>query len=327
MKKGMHIFAGVAAAAALGSLVWRLGVADILAQLRNLRVALPVVLAAGLLRLLLQTRAWQAALRAEGIDGPQSRLLGIRLASQAAGYLAALGPVVSEPAKLVLLRNASGMSAAAPATLMETGAYWFTTVILGLAGTCAAAFLIGDARVVGAAALVFGAALVFLVPRCSLLSPLVRAAGRRAPGWLRAAETAELRIRSFRDRKPRAAAEVLALDSAAQVLTLVEVWAVLWVAGLRPSVPHVLAIEAAGRMVKVLGAFIPGRIGADEGGAAASCALLGFPPAAGLMLAVARRVRDLLWCGAGIVWAARTRGHETGRDGPTSAASLCMEER
>ena len=177
---------------------------------------------------------------------PQSQLVGVRLASQAAGYLAALGPVVSEPAKLVLLRNSAGMSAAAPATLVETGMYWFTSAILGLAGAAAASLLIADARVVWTSAALFGVAFALLVTRSSLLTPLVRWAGPRAPKWLRSAELIELRIRSFRDRQPQAARTVLALATLAQLLTLAEVAGVLWAVGIPVSILHVLAIEAAG---------------------------------------------------------------------------------
>lgn len=324
MKK-VRILAGVTAAVSLAVLVYRIGLAEIAAQLHSLRAVLPIVLLAGLVRLLLQTRAWYVALHADGIHVPQSRLLAVRLASQAAGYLSALGPVVTEPAKLVLLRNGGGMAAAVPATLVETGTYWFTTVILGLAGTCAAAFLIADARAVWAVAL-FGVALPLLAARHSLLSPLVRAAGRRAPKWLRSAEAVEIRVRSFRDRQPRAAGRVLALDSIAQLVTLAEVAAVLWAAGIRFSALHVLALEAAGRMVKILGAWIPGRIGADEGGAAVSFALLGLPPAAGLMLVLARRVRDLLSCAAGTIWAASSTARRPAPGPRTSPVSLCREE-
>jgi hypothetical protein len=314
MKKA-RVFTGFAAACALGVLVWRIGLGQIAAQLRDLRLALPVILVASLLRLLLQTRAWRMALSAEGIAVPQSRLVAVRLASQAAGYLVALGPVLSEPAKIALLRNPGGAAAAAPATLFETGAYWFNTVILGLAGVCAGMFLIGNSTAVWGAAALFGVALALLAARRRLLSPLVRAAGPRAPGWLRSAGIVEQRIRSFRDRHPRVAGEVLALDAIAQLLTLAEVAAVLWAAGARISLLDLLVLEAAGRLVKIVGAWIPGRIGADEGGAAASFTLLGFPAAAGLMLVLARRVRDLLWCGAGIVWVAK--------DTP---GRLCMEE-
>jgi len=322
-----RIFAAAVLAVALAVLSYRIGPTEIAAQIANLRTVLPIVLLAGVIRLLLQTRAWWTALCAEGIHVPKSRLLGIRLASQAAGYLAALGPVVSEPAKLALLRNPAGMAAAAPATLVETGTYWFTTVVLGLVGACAGALLIADRQAVLAAVAVFSVALALLVSRRSFLPPLVRAVGPRAPGWLRSAELAERRIRSFRERHPQAARRVVALDSLAQLVTLAEVATVLWTVGLRVSILEVLVIEATGRMVKILGSLVPGRLGVDEGGAAASFALLGLSPAAGLMLAVARRVRDLLWCTAGIVWVARPGSHGPVAPGVSSQVSLCMEER
>jgi hypothetical protein len=316
---------GVAAGFAMVALAQRIGLAAIAAQLRNLGVVLPIILFIGFLRLLLQTRAWAIALRADGIAIPQSRLIGVRLGSQAAGYLMALGPIVSEPAKLALLRNPTGMAAAAPATLFETGAFWFSTMILGLAGACSGAFLIGNARAVWVAVAVLGMGLWFLVRRRSLLSPILQVAGERAPNWLRSAEQTELQIRSFRDRQPEAARKVLVLDSASQLLTLAEVAAVFWAGSIHCSFFEILTIEAGVRVVKILGAWVPGRIGTDEGGSAASFALLGFSPAAGLMLAVARRVRDVLWCVAGIMWTAASP------DLPASTAratqpELCIEE-
>jgi hypothetical protein len=319
----VRVLAAASAAAALAVLAYRISPAQMAAQLPTLRVALPVVLMAGIVRLLLQTRAWRIALRAEGIEIPESRLIVVRLASQAASYLSALGPVVSEPTKLVLLRHPG----AATATLVETGTYWFTSAILGLAGTCAAAFLVADAPPVIGAAVVFGLGLLLLAGRRSLLSPLVRAAGQRTPGWLRSAAEGEQSIRSFRGRQPRTAKAVLVLESVAQLVTLAEVAVVLWAAGMHVSSLQVLAIEAAGRMVKVVGAWIPGRIGADEGGAAASFALLGFSPAAGLMLVLARRVRDLVWCAAGVIWTASSGAHRQAATVASIPVSLCVEER
>jgi hypothetical protein len=325
MKK-VRTISGVAAGLALVAVAHRIGLANVTAQLRNLGVVLPIMLFTGFVRLLLQTRAWAIALRAEGIQISQWRLIGVRLSSQAAGYLIALGPVVSEPTKLALLRNPAGMAAAAPATLFETGAFWFSTMILGLAGACSGAFLIGNARAVSLAVAVFGMGLWFLVRRQSLLSPILRVAGGRAPKWLRSAEQTELQIRSFRDRQREAARNVLVLDSIGQLVTLAEVAAVFWAAGIACSFFQILTIEAGVRVVKILGAWVPGRIGMDEGGSAAAFALLGFSPAAGLMLAVARRVRDVLWCAIGIMWTAASHA-----DLPTSTAhatqpALCMQE-
>lgn len=322
----IRVLAGIGATIALGVLAHRIGLSNIAAQVQHLGVALPVVMLAGLIRLYLQTRAWSIALRAEDIEVPQQRLIAIRLASQAAGYLTVLGAVVSEPVKLLLLRNPGGAAAAAPATLAETGAYWFTTVLLGLAGACAGAFLIANSPAVWVAVVLFGLALIPLATKRSLLPLLVGAAGPRAPRWLRSAAAAELDIRSFRSRHRSPFAQVLLLDALAQIVTLAEVAGVLWAVGIHISLPRVLVIEAAGRMVKILAAWIPGRIGADEGGAAASFALLGIAPAAGLMLTLARRVRDLLWCVVGIVWAAHSGAREPAEIPGLQHASVCLGE-
>jgi hypothetical protein len=324
--KKLRAATGVAAGIALFLLARRIGLSNLASQLRHLGVVLPIVLATGCTRLLLQTRAWSIALRAEGIALTQSRLFAVRLASQAAGYLIALGPVVSEPAKLALLRHPGGMAAAAPATLFETGAYWFTSVILGLAGACAGALLLAHAKAVWVAAAIFSAGLWLLTTRRCLLTPVVLGLGPRAPEWLRSAEQVERRIRSFRERQPRAARKIVALECVAQTVTLVEVAAVCWAVGIHSSLVQALTIEAAGRVTKVFGAWVPGRIGVDEGGAAASFALLGFSPAVGLMLALARRVRDLVWCSAGVLW---TAGASDRAPMPVAAPhhpSLCTEE-
>jgi hypothetical protein len=51
-------------------------------KLRAVRVALPIVVALNLARLLLQSIAWSAALKSEGLHVGLRRLIGIRLASQ-----------------------------------------------------------------------------------------------------------------------------------------------------------------------------------------------------------------------------------------------------
>jgi hypothetical protein len=120
---------------------------------------------------------------------------------------------------------------------------------------------------------------------------------------------------------------VLTLDAAAQLVTLAEAAAVLWASGTQFSILQILAIESAGRMVKILSAWIPARIGADESGAAASFALLGLAPGTGLTLAVARRVRDLLLCAAGVAWGAACASEVRCAEAEPRVISLCIQER
>src|SRR5215831_7871338 len=63
------------------------GPSAILHQLKALRIALPIVVALSIVRLILQSLAWSAALKNEGIEVGLPRLIGTRMASQAMGYL------------------------------------------------------------------------------------------------------------------------------------------------------------------------------------------------------------------------------------------------
>jgi hypothetical protein len=67
-----------------------------------------------------------------------------------------------------------------------------------------------------------------------------------------------------------------------------------------------MALEAANRIVRTMGGWLPARIGADETGMAAAFLMVGLPSASGLTLALARRVRDLIEVFAGLGWLAWT---------------------
>src|ERR1700741_3309473 len=102
MRKGNLI----AAAVSLVMFAWgiaHVGFSALLVQLRAMRIALPIVLALSVLRLLLQSIAWSASLEAEHVSINTRKLMGVRLASQSMGYLTVLGPVISQPMKIKLL--------------------------------------------------------------------------------------------------------------------------------------------------------------------------------------------------------------------------------
>src|SRR5262245_42778941 len=63
------------------------GPVAIIQQLKALRIALPIVVALSLARLMLQTLSWSVALKNEGLQVPTPRLRGIRLASRSMSYL------------------------------------------------------------------------------------------------------------------------------------------------------------------------------------------------------------------------------------------------
>ncbi len=98
------------------------------------------------------------------------------------------------------------------------------------------------------------------------------------------------------------------------LLTAFEVWLVLWVMGEPIGVTAALAIDTFARLGSVASAAIPAGIGALEASNAAPVAMLGL--GGGGALALLRRVRALLWAGAGLALYPRIKPRQSG-DKPT----------
>jgi hypothetical protein len=106
MKKTKIIIAAVGLVL-FGFVLAKMGWTGVFHQLKVIRIALPMLVGLSSLRLALQTYAWSRALRAEGIKAGMGEPLGARVASRGVGYLSVLGPVVSGPMKIKLLRDHS----------------------------------------------------------------------------------------------------------------------------------------------------------------------------------------------------------------------------
>jgi len=279
------------------------GPSAILHQLKALRIALPIVVVLSLVRLLLQTFAWSAALKNEGLEIGTLRLIGIRVASQAMGYLTVFGPVLSEPMKINLLRTP--VASTATATFLDNGVYWFTTALVGIAG-CVSISLMKAQGATSALAfsIVFVLIMVFILKRKSVLTGLTSLLGKRSPAWLNKGAQIESAIREVRAQKPALIGRLFWLDLACQLLLVSEVAVVLWALSLPLHWMTMLAIEGLTRGVKMMTGFVPARLGADEGGAMSAFAASGLTPAFGLTLALTRRARDLSWALVGLAWLA-----------------------
>jgi hypothetical protein len=314
---GLGLFAFVAS---------RIGWSGLVHQLMTASLAIPLLVSISFLRLLLQTHAWRIALQQEGVTTSFAELLGIRLASQSMGYLSVLGPALSEPMKINLLKG--NWNASATATLADTGIYWFTSAVMGLAGCVAAAMLLAGtlgARTLIGIALLFTVLLSLLVRQKPLLQKLVAAIGDRTPGWLRKGAALEEEIRTFRTRHPLSARTMLCLDLICQLLLIAETAVFLSYAKIPIHLSLLLGVETATRVTKLLAGWLPARVGADEAGTATAFAAFGLSPAAGVVLALTRRFRDLLWCLFGLGWFAWRSRKLTRDQVPDGALFPCKQ--
>lgn len=292
-----------------GFILSKMGWTGILHQLQVIRRALPVLIALSSARIALQTVAWYRTLRAEGIKAGVGELIGARVASRGVGYLSVLGPVVAEPMRIKLLRN--NCPAVTAATLIDTGAYWYSSGIFAIIGCfCAFHFLAGAGHVAPLAilAILIGIGLVLIGRPKPILPSLVRLLGRRCPASIQKAGQVEIAIRQFQERHPWSIRLILLIDLVCQVLLAAEVAVIFVCFGIPFHAGTVLALEAANRIVRAMGGWLPARIGADESGMAAAFLTFGLPSASGLALALGRRTRDLLEAFLGLGWLAwRTR--------------------
>ncbi|MFQ5739409.1 MAG: lysylphosphatidylglycerol synthase domain-containing protein [Acidobacteriota bacterium] len=299
----------------LAALIGWIGPATLLRQLAALKWVLPVLMALGLVKHALRAWAWKRALDAEGVLFPFPELLRVRIGSQALAYLSSMGLLVSEPLKPWLLRKKAPIARTIPATLVEAGVYWSTSLLITTIGTFAAVHLVAsghDAWTLSVIAVVIFAAVVLLLfAPTPLLPGLAGYVAQRSGGgskWAMRLEKAaemEKQMRSFRLRKPGTVVAIFGFHMLLQVVMFAEVWMVLRAVGVRIDIFYLTMIEAASRIVKMMSFFIPGRVGADEAGAAGAFLLIGLSPAAGLTLAVARRIQALFWTAIGLLWLGR----------------------
>ena len=299
-----HFIAPVVTAAAFAWVIGHVGLPTMMEQVKAMRVALPIVLALSLLRLFLQTKTWSASLNGEGVSVGMTKLIGVRLAAQSMGYLTVLGPLISEPMKIKLLRTSSEPTITA--TFLDDGVYWFTSALLAIAGIVSVPLVAVHGRAYNSlpAVLVLGFAIVIIRRRTPILSDVVRALGTQRPTWLARAERIEAAIREYRLNQPILVRRMFWIDITCQVLLAAEVVVVLLSLHLPVHFVAVLAIEGMTRALKMISGWIPARLGSDEGGAISAFALTGLSPLLGLSLALTRRSRDLLWALIGIVWLA-----------------------
>jgi uncharacterized membrane protein YbhN (UPF0104 family) len=87
-----------------------------------------------------------------------------------------------------------------------------------------------------------------------------------------------------------------------------EAWLLLDALGAPAGLAAALALESLAWAVRSAAFLVPGAIGAQEGGIVAVGMLLGLPAETALALALAKRAREMLVCGPGLVaWLAAER--------------------
>lgn len=291
---------------------------ETLRSARRLGLALPVILLPGICWQLLRTWGWSISFP-DTARPAFTRLFRVRLAADALSFFTVRG-VVGEPLKVVLLYDRVAPEVATASIALERLAFAIiSTVIAGLISYGAITRLampgawdtVFTLTTIGAVVLLV---LVGVMARHRsgdylgrLVASIDRATGRRlqASRVVRfILDVEDVLLELIRGGRRRLVI-LTALPIVCYGVMTVEVWLVFWAIGEPISLMEGLTVETFARLASVASAAIPGNIGALEASNAGVVAALGL--GGGGALALARRIRALLWAAAGLALYPRVR--------------------
>lgn len=309
-----QIISIVAVCVGLGLFVLTLVYIDLeetLASAQRLGLALPLVLLPSAVWHVLRTWGWAISFP-DGARPAFTRLFRVRLAADAISFFTVRG-VAGEPLKVLLLIDRCAPEVTTASIALERLA--FAVVSIGVAGLISF-FAVTQLTLPGAWNTVFR---LVTIAALLLVPLLVFIARRRTGDYLGRAVAACDRITGRRLEASRVVRFVLAVEDVllellrgdrrrliillwlpivCYGLMAVEVWVVFWAIAQPVGLVEGLTIETFARLSSVASAAIPANIGALEASNAAVVAMLGLT--GGGSLALARRIRVLLWAAAGL---------------------------
>jgi uncharacterized protein (TIRG00374 family) len=279
---------------------------------RQLGLALPVILVPAALWHLLRTWGWFISFPDD--QRPTfTRLFRVRLAADAIGFFTVRG-VAGEPLKVLLLYDRLTPEVSTAAIALERLAFAVIgTAIAGVVSLVA----ITKLAMPGGWDTLFGMLAVGAVLLLVLVGFMAR---RRSEYYLEHVVTALDRVTGKRLERHRVVRFILDVEHvlldllrgdrrrlvALTILPVVgymlmaaEVWLVFWAVDLPISITQSLTVETFARLASVASAAVPGNIGTLEASNVAVVKALGL--AGGGSLALARRIRALLWAALGLV--------------------------
>ena len=277
----------------------------------RLGLALPVILLPGTCWHLLRTYGWSTAFP-DDARPPFFRLFRVRLAADAISFFTVRG-IVGDPLKVVLLYDRIAPEITTAAVALERLAFAVIAIFIAALISLAA---ITRLSMTGAwdtvfAVVMIGALIVLVFVTLviqygsgdylgRLVTLLDRVTGRRleASRVVRFILDVEHVLLQLVRGDPRRLMILTGLAVVCYMLMAIEVWLVFWAIGEPIGITEGLAVETFARLASVASAVIPGNIGALEASNAAVVGALGL--SGGGSLALARRIRALLWAAAGL---------------------------
>jgi hypothetical protein len=301
-------------------LIWQVqdagGLAAVQRGLASVGAGFAVVLLLSFVRFLMRAVAWRALL---GGPAPLTAALAATISGDALGNITPFGLAASEPAKAFYLGRHLDPQRAFAALAAENFFYSVSVAIYVMAGVVAMLVAFENLPVAlrqgGIAAFVLMAAILAAAGWIAWRRPtMVSGALRRLP--VRQAAGLADRMRDLETLTYGSAAhesarlgQMAMAETTFHVLSLAESWFVLYlVTGGQSLVVEALILDSVSRVINVAFKMIPMRVGVDEIGSEMVGAAIGLPAGSGLIVALVRKIRMLVWAAVGLaLWTTRAR--------------------
>ena len=309
----LRLLAGASGVLLFAFLVHRAGPARLLASITSLRWGLGLVLLWGGVAHVLKAWAWRLTLLDEKHRVSFARLFGLRLVSEAAGQVGALGQLFGDSLRVSLLGPAMSLSTGIASVTIDRFLFVLSAAIVSVVGLLAVLLVLPLPHALAVYGSVF-ALILLCVPllsafaigkRWPLLSLAAQIVGRIpfCKTWIQREraliQSVERSVLDFYHRTPNAFWASFLFNVACHIAAVFEVFLILWLMGAKISLFGALAIEALTKLVNIAGTFNPGNIGTYEGGTMLIAKIFGLSAGVGLTLAFIRRLRALFWAGVG----------------------------
>lgn len=301
-------------------LIEKTGPATVAARVYDVGAGFLILILISGIRHLFRTAAWYNAIEREERQISFRILFGIRIAGEAISDLTFLGPLLGETVKGVTLSKHVAAEHCASSLAVENLAYGFSVGLLIVGGVVlfVSEYTLPTALHVGSLAalailLLAGSAIGLVVKkRYRVVSKILDRLRRLNLCWLDCVQDKrekvilfEENVYGFWEAYKASAAIILLLEICAVFGGVIEAWIILALTVHRTSLFAAFIVEAVNRVVNMFFAFVPMRIGVDEGGAVLVLETVGYSAVEGVSLAVIRKIRTLFWVGVGLIMISR----------------------
>ena len=305
----------------LGGLIWHIGLSQVWETVERVGfVAFCIILIPLLVVYLLDTYGWFLTLGQWASRVGFVRLFMVRMAGEAINVTTPMAMLGGEPMKAYLLTRyevplVEGLASVVTAkTIMS-----LAQILFMLSGLGVMLWLVGGGEhnvlvaFVSLGLLGFGVFLFLVVQHYGIGRGLLTVAEkcRIRSRWLEAYRPQLLEldrtIRTFYGQRRRTFLLSMGVHFVAWLTELFEVYAILYFLGAEVGWLSSLSIAAIAALIKGSVSFVPGGLGAQEGGYLLLLMALGYGEVTGIAFALIRRVREILWILIGLVFLAVLR--------------------